>query len=1065
MKRWAILFLLLETLACTLLIRRFQEERGRLLDAHAQALVRSWTAAELGRETIQDVMGDHLLQERWIIDLVAQAGTLPESARAPLRLVLAEGLDSWRRDLLNQGIERAHVHLAEGVPFLDLAAPGAAPGDTPLPEAARQALVEGRARATFVLGDDPGIRYYKPINDGRRVVGLLETGSSLSALTQSLHRQDINGAHAILQVSLDGTGRHATLAAAPLLLHPQGAPLDDLFQGETGPFPALARLDDLAASLADGRPFARALSWRDRDFAMALLPLGGETRADGAETRAFYLLRLLPEPALADGLAALLVNIGVTTVLLLASVLLFAQLMGNRAALIRERQDIRAITDTMGEGLYVLDEDGRISFANHSAATILGYDLDELMGARAHFLFHAHDNQGATVPLDACPIYLATLEGRGYESDEEWFTRKDGTTFPVEVRSAPLGPDGPTGAISSQPTQWMDSLASLLHQPAAQRSRRRASVVTFVDITDRQAYQESLRKLSRAVEQSPASVIITDAQGTIEYVNPQFEKTSGYRSWEVVGANPRFLKSGHTTQDTYAEMWRTLAQGREWRGEFHNRRKDGSLYWEYGSLSPIKDSRGRVTHYLAVKEDITTRKEVEARLIRQANYDELTDLPNRSLCYSRLKEAIARARARQGEEDNLIGVLFIDLDHFKHVNDSLGHAVGDKLLAAVARRLRSCLRKGDTLSRQGGDEFLMVLPNIAAPEGARLMAETTVAALRKPFSIDGREIFVASSIGITIYPRDGSDAAELLRNADSAMYTAKAAGRDTHRFFSPEMEARAERRLVLEGNLRHALAKGELRLHFQPLVDGATTETIGAEALLRWDNPQLGAVSPMDFIPVAEETGLIVPIGAWVLDQAIATAAHWRRTTGKDLLIAVNLSVRQFQGNNLVDLVDRTLRAHGLPAPCLELELTESLLLDVTPAITGTLDGLSRMGVKLSLDDFGTGYSALSYLKTFPFDILKIDRSFIRDCVGDPNDEALARAIIAMARSLDLKVIAEGVETPAQQAFARAEGCDVMQGYLFGRPMPEEDFLAHLTTTRPDTGQGDGAPIGLDGGI
>jgi diguanylate cyclase (GGDEF)-like protein/PAS domain S-box-containing protein len=538
--------------------------------------------------------------------------------------------------------------------------------------------------------------------------------------------------------------------------------------------------------------------------------------------------------------------------------------------------------------------------------------------------------------------------------------------------------------------------------------------------------------------------MITDAQGIIEYVNPQFEKTAGYKSSEVVGVNPRILKSGHTTRDTYAEMWQTLAQGREWRGEFHNRRKDGSLYWEYGSLSPIKDTKGRVTHYLAVKEDITARKEVEARLIRQANYDELTDLPNRSLCYSRLKEAIAHAKSRAGEEDNLIGVLFIDLDHFKHVNDSLGHAVGDKLLAAVARRLRACLRKGDTLSRQGGDEFLMVLPNLPSPEGARLVAESTLTALRKPFSIDGREIFVASSIGITIYPRDGKDAAELLRNADSAMYTAKAAGRNTHRFFSPEMEAKAERRLVVEGNLRHALAKGELQLAFQPLVDGATGETIGAEALLRWDNPMLGAVSPEDFIPIAEETGLIVPIGAWVLDQAIATAAAWHRRWGRDLVIAVNASVRQFQGNNLATLVGDTLRTHDFPAHCLELEMTESLLLEVTPAITGTLDRLSRMGVQLSLDDFGTGYSALSYLKKFPFDVLKIDRSFIRDCVGDSNDEALARAIIAMARSLNLKVIAEGVETDAQMAFAQAEGCDIMQGYLFGRPMSADAFQERL---------------------
>ncbi|MCF8481623.1 MAG: EAL domain-containing protein [Rhodospirillum sp.] len=1051
MKRWALLFVVLEALACVLLIRRFQEERTRLLQAHAQTLDRAWHATEQGLITLQDVMGDTLLDKRWIVDLVARAGSLPRDNRARLRQVLAQELTSWRRDLATQSVDRARVYLSEGVPFLDLAQPTQAPAPTTLPLEARRTLVDGTARSAFVIDDISGIRYYKPIVDGQRIVGLLETGVSPQALVQTLHALDPMAAHGILRLDQPESPNAVRTTAQggdstePTVLYPMGEPLALLTAQESGTLSLLARVDGLAASLRAWTPFARALSWRDQDYTMAVLPLGSDQGP-----ASYYLLSLSPEPALADGLAALLVNITVTTVLLLASVLLFAQLMGNRAILIRERQDIRAITDTMGEGLYVLDEDGRITFANQSAATILGYDLDELMGARAHFLFHAHDADSHPVPMDACPIYLATLDGRVYESDEETFFRKDGTIFPVEVRCAPLGPDGPLNmpapsrAPTQRPARVMDGLAQMLHEPAREGARRRASVVTFVDITERKANQESLRKLSRAVEQSPASVIITNAEGTIEYVNPQFEKTSGYKAWEVVGANPRILKSGHTTPETYAEMWRTLAQGREWRGEFHNRRKDGSLYWEYGSLSPIKDNRGRATHYLAVKEDITARKEAEARLIRQANYDELTDLPNRSLCYSRLKEAIGRARNRVGEDDTLIGVLFIDLDHFKHVNDSLGHAVGDKLLAAVARRLRSCLRKSDTLSRQGGDEFLMVLPSLPTAEGAGLVAESTMTALRKPFSIDGREIFVASSIGITLYPRDGQDAAELLRNADSAMYTAKAAGRNTYRFFSPEMEAKAERRLVVEGNLRYALAKGELRVAFQPLVDGATGETIGAEALLRWDNPQLGAVSPVDFIPIAEETGLIVPIGAWVLDQAIATAAGWRRRWGRDLVIAVNASVRQFQGNDLATLVDNTLRTHGLPPHCLELELTESLLLDVTPTITGTLDSLSRLGVQLSLDDFGTGYSALSYLKTFPFDILKIDRSFIRDCVGDPNDEALARAIIAMARGLNLKVIAEGVETPAQMAFAKAEGCDIMQGYLFGRPMSADAFQDRL---------------------
>ncbi|MES9884581.1 MAG: EAL domain-containing protein [Sedimenticola sp.] len=578
-----------------------------------------------------------------------------------------------------------------------------------------------------------------------------------------------------------------------------------------------------------------------------------------------------------------------------------------------------------------------------------------------------------------------------------------------------------------------------VYQKADELDQLAGSINQMVDTLQKR--ESDLRVLATTVEQSPNSIILTDPQGRIEYVNNKVSEITGYTLDEVKGKNPSLFRSGQTPQGIYRDLWKTISAGNIWTGDLYNKKKSGELYWESVRIASVKSSSGAILHYVAIKEDITLRKTYEEQLLHQANFDHLTNLPNRLLAIDRISQALISHHRDKGH----VVIMFIDLDRFKNINDTLGHGTGDQLLIDASLRLKEALRLEDTLARFGGDEFLIVLPNIPNTHSVEIVAEKIGATMAQPFLLEGREVYVTASIGITIYPEDGDTPQILLRNADSAMYQAKDEGRNNYCFFTPSMNEHARVRMEMESELRQAQHNSEFELYFQPIIDANSKRLIGAEALLRWHNPKLGNVAPATFIPLAEDIGLILPVGAWVLQQACRVAASWQQPGVKPLRIAVNVSPRQFQAGDIVKAVSRELTRSGLPPHCLEIEITERLLLDDAPEIHSMLSQLHQMGVRLSIDDFGTGYSALGYLKKFSFHTLKIDRSFVCDIPTNSEDAALATAIISMAHGLKLEVVGEGVESEAQFNYLREEGVDMVQGFLFSRPLPIDDFSQLLT--------------------
>ena len=690
----------------------------------------------------------------------------------------------------------------------------------------------------------------------------------------------------------------------------------------------------------------------------------------------------------------------------------------NRTSAMRNAMDeMYTLLNSMAEGAFGVDTKGNCRFVNASFLRILGYDqVEEIIGKHIHDLIQHSRPDRTSYPDSESKIYNAYRHIRGFHASDEVFWRKDGVAISVEFWAQPL---------------VVDSVVQ-------------GAIATFVDITDRKKAENELKIAATAFE-SQEGMLVTDANNMVLRVNRAFTNITGYTSEEIRGKNPRLLSSERYDAAFYATMWELINRMGHWEGDIWNRRKNGTIYLEFLTITAVKDLNGIVTNYVGTFTDITQRKAAEDEIQLLAFYDPLTKLPNRRLLQDRLKQAWASS-VRSGRQGAL---LFIDLDHFKTLNDTLGHSIGDLLLQQVAKRLTACVREGDTVARLGGDEFVVMLEDLSEQnlEAAALtesIANKILTTLNESYQLSTHEYRCGSSIGVAFFRDNEQSYEDLLKYADIAMYQAKASGRNTLRFFNPQMQANITARASLEGELRKALEAQQFHLYYQIQVD-SSHRPLGAEALIRWIHPERGLVSPMQFIPLAEETGLILPIGQWVLETACDQLKAWEQDTlTRDLVLSVNVSARQFHKADFVAQVQDAVQRHAIKPSRLKLELTEGMLLKNIEDTIASMNILGEIGIQFSLDDFGTGYSSLQYLKRLPLNQIKIDQSFVRDIVDDSNDQAIVRTIIAMAQSLNLGVIAEGVETEEQQQILLNQNCTHFQGYLFGRPVPIGQFEALL---------------------
>jgi len=666
----------------------------------------------------------------------------------------------------------------------------------------------------------------------------------------------------------------------------------------------------------------------------------------------------------------------------------------------------KTIADNAVYGQAIATTEGKLVYVNKYFADMHGYKPEELVGLHLSCL---HPKK----QLEKVEETISQMIHDGhFASREIWHIHKDGREYPMLMSGISLqDKNGNTEFIAT----------------------------TAIDITERKKTEVQLHKLSQAVEQSPAVVVITDINANIEYVNSKFTEVTGYSAAEAIGKNPRILQSGEMDESVYRQLWSHLVAGEQWQGEFLNKHQDGHLFWEHAQISPLRDDQGRTTHYIAVKEDITIQKRYESQLQYQASHDTLTGLANRLFLMDRLDQAIRYAQRSQ----RMVAVLLLDLDRFKVINDTLGHAAGDAVLCQIADRLKSAMRDTDTVARFGGDEFIVLLTEVWSEQFLGSVVQNILKIFKEPYAFEQRQLVLAASIGISTFPMNSSDPETLIRYADIAMYQSKKTG-SAFSFYKDEVDSFRLETLDLEHDLHGALERREFCLYYQPKVDLKTGTISGCEALLRWHHPALGMVSPGQFIPLAEQIGLIVPIGAWVLEETCRQSLAWQTAGLPPIQIAVNLSARQFRQGDLAATVNTILRTTGLDPGLLELELTESMIMDDPQGAEKALIALKDLGVFLSLDDFGTGYSSLNYLSRFPVDHLKIDMSFIRDIGTSDNRTAVVSSIIDIAHNLQLTAIAEGVETAEQLAFLMANGCDAMQGYLFSKPLPAAEFAGLL---------------------
>ncbi len=738
---------------------------------------------------------------------------------------------------------------------------------------------------------------------------------------------------------------------------------------------------------------------------------------------------------------------------ILAAVLLVVPLFYARlsAPLFRRLSDeqsrFRALVELSPYGVLVIDaQTARPVLFNRVAHEQLGYSA-------AEFAALGINDYEATEAPEETRQRIEKILAEGYDEFDTLHRTKSGELRHVHVHTRTFQFDGRTAfhTIFRDITEQVAAAVELerhrdhLEEMVAERSAelRAANEQLEQEITERIAAQSQLQLADIVYRNTVEGVFVTDTNGTILSVNPAFTAITGYTLDEVPGQNPRILKSHHQPPEFYDTMWDSLRQHGQWHGEIWNRRKSGEAYLQHLTITVNPGRNGTPLNYVAVFTDITELHEKEERIRHQAYHDALTGLPNRLLFQDRLNQSLLLASRGHRQ----MAVMFLDLDRFKVINDTFGHHTGDELLKIVAERLGKILRQSDTVSRFGGDEFVILISDIDTPDHTANVATKIIEQFTLPVTIDQNELVVSPSIGISLFPDHGHDGVTLMKNADAAMYSAKESGRNNYKFYSAEMNAQAPYHLAIEGRMRKALDQLAFELHYQPRVALDSGAVVGAEALLRWNDPEHGEIPPSDFIPIAEESGLIIPLGEWALATACRQARAWR-AAGHQLRLSVNLSPHQFNHALLVDRVAQLLEESGLPGSALELELTESMLMQEAEQTIETLKRLKAIGVAIAIDDFGTGYSSLGYLKRFPIDILKVDKSFIRDLGSGGSDGAIIETIIALGNSLNIEVVAEGVETRQQLEFLQRHHCDAIQGYYFSKALPAGEMTRLLDEGR-----------------
>lgn len=678
-------------------------------------------------------------------------------------------------------------------------------------------------------------------------------------------------------------------------------------------------------------------------------------------------------------------------------------------------QQLEQVMAAIPSPVFFKDAGGRYLGCNRAFEEYVGIPRHDLIGKGVFDI----------APPDLAEIYhdadLSLMRGRGVQAYEATVKYADGDYRDVLFRKAPF--HSHSGEVAG-------------------------IVGVMLDITEQKRLEREYRLAASVFDNAAEAIAITDETPVILKVNRAFTEITGYSAAEVVGKNPSVLSSGRQDKAFYSNMWNHLRDDGYWFGEIVNRRKSGEDYPEWLSISAVRNDQGRPANYIGIFTDISQAKNAEAKIERLSLYDALTELPNRTLFVDRLRQAITLAGRRRHE----VGVLLVGLDGLRQINDTMGFEVGDQMLRAVGQRLQTVLRTGDTIARYMSDQFTVLLSDLLDAPDAGIVAGNVLAALATPILLNGKELVVGANIGIAVYPRDGSEPAALIRGADVAMHHAKRDGRNHYQFFSVDLEHNTLERSMLESGLRTALERQEFILQYQPQVDADTCRLVGVEALIRWRHPEMGMIAPGRFITLAEETGQIIAIGDWVLETACRQARAWL-DAGHPLPVSVNLSACQFRQRDIVERIERVLGEFELPPELLELELTESMVMHDPERAVTALRRLRDMGVRVSIDDFGTGYSSLSYLKRFEIDKLKIDRSFVSDIPHDANDMAIAGAVIALGKSLKLRVVAEGVETLGQLDFLRGQGCHDIQGFYFSRPVDAAAIDAMLAQRK------DGIPM------